>query len=140
MRRVFATDGNVGFLAGGGLVMFLMVLLLLVVLGAPSALSGLVALLATVAVLWPAALIWALSIYRVLDTAPRVPGRILGSRVTWRGLLVVDFVYVVAGSERRASNIFMPRSKASRLRPDQIVRVAVPTSAFPGPLILDAYE
>ncbi len=112
---------------------------LLAVWGAPSGRSLLVALVAPVAVLWPAALIWALSIRRALRLAPQVPGRIVETRLTWRGLLSVDFVYVVQGVEVKATNSFMPRSAAMRLEADQIVNVAVSRTPFPGPLIVDVY-
>ena len=139
LKRILVTDGNVGFLAGGGLVMLVAVGVLILVFGAPSALAAAVALLAPIAVLWPAALLWAVAVRRVLESAPQVPGRVTRARVTWRGLLFVDFVYVVAGTELRASNAFMPRSRATRLRPDRIVNVAVSRSTFPGPLIVDPY-
>ena len=146
--QILATDGHVAFLIGMGLGLTVLLALLWTVqgttherdlLGAPNLAWHWSTVLAPQVLLVLPALLWARSIQTVFQRGIAVSGKVTRQRVGLYGLLVIDFSYLTDGRERRHSNHLVPQAHTRLLTPDTEIRVLLPKSRFPGPLIRDAY-
>ena len=146
--QILSTDGHVAFLIGMGLGLTVILALLWAVqgtthdpdlLGAPNLSWHWVTVFAPQVLLVLPTLLWARSIQAVFQRGISVSGTVTRQRIGLYGLLVIDFSYLTDGREYRNSNHLVPLAHTKLLTPDTEIRVLLPKSRFPGPLIRDAY-